>query len=100
MTDFLADGRIMILDGATGTMIQKCGLAEEDFRAGIPDAPQGKELKGNNECLNLSRPDIIRKIHNEYMRGLPERLLMLQWILSARPEKRKEAPERFSWPGA
>ena len=67
MTDFLADGRIMILDGATGTMIQKCGLAEEDFRAGIPDAPQGKELKGNNECLNLSRPDIIRKIHNEYI---------------------------------
>lgn len=67
MTDFLADGRIMILDGATGTMIQKCGLTEEDFRAGIPDAPREKELKGNNECLNLSRPDIIRKIHNEYI---------------------------------
>ena len=67
MTDFLADGRIMILDGATGTMIQKCGLTEEDFRAGIQDTPQGKELKGNNECLNLSRPDIIRKIHNEYI---------------------------------
>ena len=67
MTDFLADGRIMILDGATGTMIQKCGLTEEDFRAGIPDALREKELKGNNECLNLSRPDIIRKIHNEYI---------------------------------
>ena len=67
MRDFLADGRIMILDGATGTMIQKCGLTEEDFRAGIQEAPQGKELKGNNECLNLSRPDIIRKIHNEYI---------------------------------
>ena len=67
MRDFLADGRIMILDGATGTMIQKCGLTEKDFRAGIQDAPQGKELKGNNECLNLSQPDIIRKIHNEYI---------------------------------
>ena len=67
MTDFLADGRIMILDGATGTMIQKCGLTEEDFRAGIPDALREKELKGNNECLNLSRPDIIRKIHNKYI---------------------------------
>ena len=67
MRDFLADGRIMILDGATGTMIQKCGLTEEDFRAGIQEAPQGKELKGNNECLNLSRPDIIRKIHDEYI---------------------------------
>ena len=67
MRDFLADGRIMILDGATGTMIQKCGLTEKDFRAGIQEAPQGKELKGNNECLNLSRPDIIRKIHNEYI---------------------------------
>ncbi len=67
MRDFLADGRIMILDGATGTMIQKCGLTEEDFRAGIPDAPREKELKGNNECLNLSRPDIIRKIHNKYI---------------------------------
>ena len=67
MRDFLADGRIMILDGATGTMIQKCGLTEEDFRAGIPDALREKELKGNNECLNLSRPDIIRKIHNKYI---------------------------------
>ena len=67
MRDFLADGRIMILDGATGTMIQKCGLTEKEFRAGIQEAPQGKELKGNNECLNLSRPDIIRKIHNEYI---------------------------------
>ena len=58
--------RILILDGAMGTMIQRYGLGEEDYRnaeLGIC----GKELKGNNECLNLTHPEIIREIHNEYI---------------------------------
>ena len=57
---------ILILDGAMGTMIQRYGLSEEDFH-GRPfsDIPHG--LAGNNECLNLTRPDIIEDIHRQYI---------------------------------
>ena len=58
--------RILILDGAMGTMIQRYGLSEEDYR-GSTFAGCTKELKGNNECLNLTRPDIIKAIHGEYI---------------------------------
>ena len=58
--------KILILDGAMGTMIQKHGLGESDYHAG-PFHDCAKELKGNNECLNLTRPDIIRSIHQEYI---------------------------------
>ena len=56
----------MILDGAMGTMIQRYGLTEEDYR-GSSLAHCPKELKGNSECLNLSRPEIIKAIHREYI---------------------------------
>lgn len=56
----------MILDGAMGTMIQRHGLTEADYRSGcLSDC--AKELKGNSECLNLTRPDIIKAIHKEYI---------------------------------
>ena len=58
--------RILILDGAMGTMIQKHGLTEQDYRCMI-FSECGKELKGNNECLNITRPEIIRSIHQEYI---------------------------------
>ena len=58
--------KILILDGAMGTMIQKYGLTEGDYRSG-PFSECMKELKGNNECLNLTRPEIIRQIHKEYI---------------------------------
>ena len=51
--------RILILDGAMGTMIQRYKLSEEDFR-GERFAAHGKDLKGNNEILSILRPDIIR----------------------------------------
>ena len=56
----------MILDGAMGTMIQKYSLTEEDYR-GSEFEEVGKELRGNSECLNLTRPDIIKAIHKEYI---------------------------------
>lgn len=62
----LPKDKILILDGAMGTMIQKYGLAEEDYHSG-PLAVCKKELKGNNECLNITRPDIIKAIHKEYI---------------------------------
>lgn len=58
--------RILILDGAMGTMIQRYKLSEDDFRT--PDLVNHiKSLKGNNDLLSLSRPDIIKQIHREYL---------------------------------
>ena len=58
--------RILILDGAMGTMIQRHRLAEEDYRGqAFADAP--RDLKGNNDLLSVTRPDIIRDIHLAYL---------------------------------
>ncbi|RSK37442.1 methionine synthase [Hymenobacter metallilatus] len=57
--------RVLILDGAMGTMIQRHTLTEEDFR-GTRFANHPKPLRGNNDLLSLTRPDIIRGIHDEY----------------------------------
>lgn len=53
--------KIIILDGAMGTMLQQAGLTAEDFG--------GEEFEGCNEILNLTRPDLIEKIHDTYYRA-------------------------------
>ena len=58
--------RIVILDGAMGTMIQRYKLTEADFR-GARFATHPKDLKGNNDLLQLTRPDVIREIHEQYL---------------------------------
>ncbi|MDE0891252.1 MAG: methionine synthase [Planctomycetota bacterium] len=58
--------RILVLDGAMGTMIQAEGLEEADFR-GARLADHHKDVKGNNELINLARPDILRKIHDAFL---------------------------------
>ncbi|HRK67602.1 MAG TPA: homocysteine S-methyltransferase family protein, partial [Hyphomonas sp.] len=58
--------RILVLDGAMGTMIQRWKLTEEDFR-GQRFADWASPLKGNNDLLNLTRPDVIRTIHDQYI---------------------------------
>lgn len=58
--------RILVIDGAMGTMIQAEGLEEADYR-GERFADHHADLKGNNELLSLTRPDIIAKIHREYL---------------------------------
>ncbi|KXU35197.1 5-methyltetrahydrofolate--homocysteine methyltransferase [Cephaloticoccus capnophilus] len=63
--DALLRERIAILDGAMGTMIQERGLTEADFRSpALADHPQ--DLKGNNDLLSLTRPDVIEDIHYRY----------------------------------
>jgi len=58
--------RIAILDGAMGTMIQRFKLTEADYRGErFKDFP--KDVKGNNELLSLTRPDVIRDIHEGYL---------------------------------
>ena len=62
----LIEQRILFFDGAMGTMIQQAGLAEEDFRGDrFRDHPSS--LQGNNDLLVLTRPDVIRGIHEQYL---------------------------------
>ena len=62
------ENRILILDGAMGTMIQAHGLQEADYRGSrFADWPQ--DVKGNNDLLSLTQPDLIRDIHLEYLRA-------------------------------
>lgn len=57
--------RIIVLDGPKGTEIQRRGLEEADFR-GSQFAAHNQDLKGNNDILNLTRPDVIESIHRQY----------------------------------
>lgn len=58
--------RILVLDGAMGTMIQRYNLEEEDFR-GEKFRNHTHPLKGNNDLLSITRPDVIREIHRQYL---------------------------------
>jgi 5-methyltetrahydrofolate--homocysteine methyltransferase len=58
--------RILILDGAMGTMIQNAGLEEADFRADR-FVDHDHDLKGNNDLLVLTRPDLIKEIHRQFL---------------------------------
>ncbi|MEO9884065.1 MAG: homocysteine S-methyltransferase family protein [Balneola sp.] len=58
--------RILILDGAMGTMIQRYSLDESDFR-GDSFTDSNIDLKGNNDLLSITRPDIIQEIHEQYL---------------------------------
>ena len=60
--------KVLILDGAMGTQIQRRALTEDDFRRGLPLSPEAG-LKGNNDCLNLTRPDVILDIHRAYIQA-------------------------------
>ena len=65
LNDLLA-GRILVLDGAMGTMIQRYALSEADFRGErFRDHP--RDLRGDSDVLVLTRPDVIRAIHDEYL---------------------------------
>jgi len=60
------ESRVLVLDGAMGTMIQKHRLSEEDFRGTVfTDFPY--DLKGNNDLLSVTKPEIIRAIHAEFL---------------------------------
>jgi 5-methyltetrahydrofolate--homocysteine methyltransferase len=64
----IAAERILVLDGAMGTMIQALGLDEEGFRGARFDA-WNREVRGNNDLLNISRPEAVRDIHLAYFRA-------------------------------
>lgn len=62
--------KILILDGALGTLIQTYGLTEEDFRGSLP-LPSIITFKGNNDMLNITKPSVIEDIHRRYLRAVP-----------------------------
>ena len=70
MTDIrqIIKQRILVLDGAIGTMIQQYQLEEDDFR-GYRFRNASGMLKGNNDMLNITRPDVIEDIHCKYLRA-------------------------------
>ena len=61
--------RIVVLDGAMGTMIQQCKLSEADYRGERFSDWQGKDLKGSLELLNLTQPQVIEEIHSNYLKA-------------------------------
>jgi 5-methyltetrahydrofolate--homocysteine methyltransferase len=65
----LLDRRILVLDGAMGTMVQRAGLSEEDFRGPPACGLRGHshDLRGDNDLLVLTRPAAIRAIHDAYL---------------------------------
>ncbi|MGZ4580804.1 MAG: methionine synthase, partial [Nocardioidaceae bacterium] len=58
--------RILVMDGAMGTMVQRHGLEEDDYR-GTRFADWGQDVRGNADLLSLTQPDVIRTIHREYL---------------------------------
>src|SRR6476646_10323000 len=58
--------RLLVIDGAMGTMVQRFGLAEAEFR-GERFADWPTDLRGNNDLLVLTNPDVIRAIHDAYL---------------------------------
>ena len=61
----LAEEKILVLDGAMGTMIQRYTLTEDDFRGELLK-DHAHDLRGNNDLLSITRPDIIKEIHRQY----------------------------------
>src|SRR6187397_2791587 len=64
--DRALEQRILVLDGAMGTMIQRYGLTEAQYR-GERFRDYGRDLRGNNDLLSITRPEVIREIHAQYL---------------------------------
>ena len=66
MIEKLFSKKILVLDGAMGTMVQRYNLEESDFRNDRFDS-HDKDLKGNNDLLCITQPEIVREIHRSYL---------------------------------
>src|SRR5436189_6244243 len=65
----LLQQRIVVLDGAMGTTLQRLGLTEADFRGQRFRDWKGKDLKGAIELLLLTQPHLVQQVHEEYLRA-------------------------------
>jgi 5-methyltetrahydrofolate--homocysteine methyltransferase len=94
--------RILVIDGAMGTMIQRYQLTEQDFRGErFKDHPS--DLQGNNDLLNLTRPDVIKAIHAEYLDAgadIIETNTFSTQVISLADYKMEELAYELSYEGA
>ncbi|GAA4101945.1 methionine synthase [Mucilaginibacter panaciglaebae] len=94
--------RILIIDGAMGTMIQRYQLTEKDFRGErFKDHPT--DLQGNNDLLNITRPDVIKAIHAEYLAAgadIIETNTFSTQVISLADYKMEELAYELSYEGA
>ena len=90
----LLKDRILVLDGATGTMIQRLDLTEEEFR-GERFAAHSHDLKGNNDLLCLTQPDKVRQIHVDYLAAGCD-IIETNSFNATRTSQRDYATEDFS----
>ncbi len=65
----LLDQRIAVLDGAWGTMLQGAGLTPEDYRGDRIGGDHPKDVTGDPDLLNLTRPDVVLDVHRQYLRA-------------------------------
>lgn len=63
----LLDERVVVLDGAWGTMLQAAGLTPADYRADLIAADHAQDVTGNPDLLNITRPDVILDVHRQYL---------------------------------
>src|SRR5260370_35665278 len=94
--------RILLLDGAMGTMIQRARLAEEDYR-GERFRDWGRELKGNNDLLSLTQPALVRDIHAQYLQAGADTLQQNNFYSTPRALAdygKREPPPRVNPPPA
>ncbi|RYE17570.1 MAG: methionine synthase, partial [Sphingobacteriales bacterium] len=94
--------RILVIDGAMGTMIQRYQLTEEDFR-GERFRDHLSDLQGNNDLLNITRPDIIKAIHAEYLEAgadIIETNTFSTQVISLADYKLEELAYELSYEGA
>ncbi|WP_183562485.1 methionine synthase [Mucilaginibacter sp. SP1R1] len=94
--------RILVIDGAMGTMIQRYQLTERDFR-GERFKDHSTDLQGNNDLLNITRPDIIKAIHAEYLEAgadIIETNTFSTQIISLADYKLEELAYELSYEGA
>ena len=104
LTEQALQQRILVLDGAMGTMIQAEGLEEADYR-GERFADHGSDLKGNNDLLSLTRPDVIAGIHRQYLEAGADIIETNTFNSTAVAQDdyglgtwRRTEPERRAWP--
>ena len=92
----IIEQRIMVLDGAMGTMIQEYGLTEEDYR-GKRFENFSQDLKGNNDLLSITRPDVIENIHKAYLEAGADIIETNTFNANAISQEDYNLPEKWHW---
>src|SRR5947207_15981800 len=101
----LLQQRIVVLDGAMGTTLQRLGLSEADYRGQRFQPPRGKDLKGAIELLLLTKPQTVAAVHQEYLRAGADvietntfsatTIGLHEFLFAGEPQGKRKDPEFF-----